>query len=170
MNTQLTPDEQNRYSELAARAENGEYSTLEHAHTASAAEEAELDALLADVDESRIDHSAPTPAAPTEAITADDVRKVVRGRHSLGAAQHRGTSPKRQVRLPIELDRALTERAERDHTNRSDIMREALTRYLVVEVQQTRSPSASERSAVTGRKQYKKAARARGTRISKGSE
>lgn len=130
MNTQLTPDEQRRYSELAARAENGNYSTLEHAHLASATEDAELDALLTDIDESRIDHSTPTPAAPAKAVTADDVRKVMRGRHSLGAAQHRGESPKRQVRLPVELDRALTERAERDHTNVSDIMREALSQYL----------------------------------------
>ena len=42
-----------------------------------------------------------------------------------------GKSPVRQVRLPHELDILFTERAEQEHRKPSEVMREALTLYLV---------------------------------------
>jgi len=50
-----------------------------------------------------------------------------RGRPSLSGA---GTSPKRQVRLPADLDAALQERARAEGRKPSAVMREALARYL----------------------------------------
>lgn len=68
------------------------------------------------------------------AIDADELaeldRLITLGRPSVGAAKPRGESPKRQVRLSEELDRALTERHEREKRSRSAIMRDALTKYL----------------------------------------
>lgn len=68
------------------------------------------------------------------AVDADELaeldRLITRGRPSIGAEEPRGESPKRQVRLPEELDHALTERAEREHRSASAIMRDALAKYL----------------------------------------
>jgi len=58
------------------------------------------------------------------------VQEAILGRPSLSGTIGTGPSPKRQVRLPIDLDQALTERAERDHRNASDIIRDALDAYL----------------------------------------
>lgn len=68
------------------------------------------------------------------AIDADELaeldRLIARGRPSVGAGRPRGESPKRQVRLPHDLDRALSERAEREHRSASAILRDALAEYL----------------------------------------
>jgi hypothetical protein len=50
-----------------------------------------------------------------------------RGRPSLSGA---GTSPKRQVRLPADLDAALEERARAEGRKPSAVMREAIENYL----------------------------------------
>ncbi|WP_110589838.1 ribbon-helix-helix protein, CopG family [Microbacterium suaedae] len=65
---------------------------------------------------------------PAELAELD--KAIGRGRPSVGAKGARGESPKRQVRLPVDLDRALTERAEREHRPVAAIMRDALTDYL----------------------------------------
>lgn len=52
------------------------------------------------------------------------------GRPSLSGTTGSGRSPKRQVRLPVELDDALTRRAEAEHRRPSEILRDALTQYL----------------------------------------
>jgi Ribbon-helix-helix protein, copG family len=50
-----------------------------------------------------------------------------RGRPSMSGA---GTSPKRQVRLPADLDAALEERARAEGRKPSAVMREAIENYL----------------------------------------
>jgi hypothetical protein len=62
--------------------------------------------------------------------STEAVQEAVGGRPSLDGTVGHGPSPKRQVRLPIELDEALTARAERDHRRASDIIRDALDAYL----------------------------------------
>jgi predicted HicB family RNase H-like nuclease len=57
-----------------------------------------------------------------------DVDERRRGRPPMGSAAARVES----VRLDPELQRALAERAERDHETTSAIIREALRRYLEV--------------------------------------
>jgi predicted transcriptional regulator len=52
------------------------------------------------------------------------------GRPSVGSSAARGESPKRQVRLPVELDAELTRRAKAEQRRPSEIMRDALTQYL----------------------------------------
>lgn len=52
------------------------------------------------------------------------------GRPTLSGTTGSGRSPKRQVRLPADLDAALTRRAEEEHRRPSEIMREALSQYL----------------------------------------
>ncbi|MBP2437870.1 ribbon-helix-helix protein, CopG family [Microbacterium amylolyticum] len=73
-------------------------------------------------------------AVVESALDADELAEldaaIRRGRPSLGQAAARGESPKRQVRLPEELDRALTERAKREHRKASAVIRDALTEYL----------------------------------------
>lgn len=69
-------------------------------------------------------------AALDPAELAELERLTARGRPSVGSDIPRGTSRKRQVRLPDGLDRALVERAAREHRNTSAIMRDALTEYL----------------------------------------
>jgi len=68
------------------------------------------------------------------AIDADELaeldRLIALGRPSVGATRPRGESPKRQVRLPNDLDQALAERAKRDHLTPSAVIRDALTKYL----------------------------------------
>lgn len=52
------------------------------------------------------------------------------GRPSLSGKAGTGRSPRRQVRLPIDLDAELTRRAEAEHRGVSEIMRDALEQYL----------------------------------------
>ena len=118
------------YAELAARMEAGDFGTTEHARLATAEEEAELDAALAETDTSGLDLSKPTPTAPAGTVTAEEVEEALRGRPTLGSNQNTGESPKRQVRLPRDLSSALDARAESEHRTASDIMRDALAQYL----------------------------------------
>lgn len=60
----------------------------------------------------------------------DAVKEAILGRPSLDGTVGSGSSPKRQVRLTASLDRALTERARRDHSTASDVIRDALEVYL----------------------------------------
>ncbi|MDR5698272.1 ribbon-helix-helix protein, CopG family [Agromyces aerolatus] len=52
------------------------------------------------------------------------------GRPSLSGTTGSGASPKRQVRLPREVDERLLARASREHRDISDLMREAIVAYL----------------------------------------
>lgn len=52
------------------------------------------------------------------------------GRPSVDGSMTPGPSPVRHVRLPRELDTLLAERAELEHRRPSEVMREALDRYL----------------------------------------
>lgn len=64
-------------------------------------------------------------------IGSDELdRAIGRGRPALGGRAGSGPSPKRQVRLPQELDELLTERAAAEHRKPSDVMRDALNAYL----------------------------------------
>lgn len=60
-------------------------------------------------------------------MTEGELDRATRGRPSMSGT---GTSPKRQVRLPVELDAALIRRAADEHRRPSDIMRDALAQYL----------------------------------------
>lgn len=60
----------------------------------------------------------------------DAVRVAVSGRPSLNGSVGVGPSPKRQVRLPVDLDQALTARAERENKRASEVIRDALNAYL----------------------------------------
>ncbi len=130
MSRRKLPQDERRYAELAAFVAEGPNGTSRHARVANQVEEEEFDGLLEGASERGVAQSVPTPEALPGAIGAEEVRHAVRGRHSLGAGAHRGVSPKRQVRLPVELDRALTERAERERTSASEVMRAALAQYL----------------------------------------
>ncbi len=61
---------------------------------------------------------------------ADTLTRALGGRPALDGQTGGGASPKRQVRLPRDLDALLTERAEVEHRKPSDIMRDALSAYL----------------------------------------
>lgn len=61
-------------------------------------------------------------------VDADELDRVARGgRPSLSGT---GTSPKRQVRLPADIDAALTALAERQGRKPSVLMREAIEAYV----------------------------------------
>lgn len=61
-------------------------------------------------------------------VDADELDRIARGgRPSLSGA---GTSPKRQVRLPVDVDIALDELAARQGRKPSAIMREAIENYV----------------------------------------
>ncbi|WP_431030866.1 ribbon-helix-helix protein, CopG family [Plantibacter sp. RU18] len=127
MSKDITAAEQARYAELAERMEAGTFGPIPIG-PASLGAEAELDELLDQMDDDLIDHRVLTPAMPasSETVDAAEVRAVL-GRPSLHGT---GVSPKRQVRLPADLNALLDERAALEHRNASEIMREALAAYL----------------------------------------
>ncbi|MGG7464785.1 ribbon-helix-helix protein, CopG family [Plantibacter sp. YIM 135347] len=132
MSTSISPSQQARYAELAARMEAGDFGPIPTAPVSTEVEAgAELDELLAQLDDRGIDQSAPTPAPPasSETVDAAEVRKVL-GRPSLSGTDGAGLSPKRQVRLPADLNALLDARAAAEHRNASEIMRDALVMYL----------------------------------------
>jgi hypothetical protein len=57
-------------------------------------------------------------------------RAISGGRPSLSGKKRSGPSPKRQVRLPIELDTALTNRARAEAKTPSELIRVAVAAYL----------------------------------------
>lgn len=66
-----------------------------------------------------------------EILSPDELASIGRrGRPGLNGGAGSGESPKRQVRLPRELDAALTERAAAEHRRPSAIIRDALSDYL----------------------------------------
>lgn len=66
--------------------------------------------------------------SPAERERFDRLARV--GRPRLSGSTGQGRSPKRQVRLPIDLNQELDARAKREHRSASDILRDALTAYL----------------------------------------
>ncbi|MEX8034433.1 hypothetical protein AB6V29_15460 [Microbacterium sp. 20-116] len=132
----LSKNEQDHYAALAARAENEGYAPIEQlpafdAERSTTSEE--LDALLGEIGELP---ASTTPAGATAGrATEEDLQELIAlgGRPSLSGRPGTGPSPKRQVRLPHDLDALLTQRAERDHTKPSVIMRDAIDAYLRVD-------------------------------------
>lgn len=126
MTKQVTPAEQARYSVLAARTEQVNFGPID-VETGSGAE-FDLDALLEGIE---ADQSTPTPqpAPGVESVTAAETRARL-GRPGLTGDTGAGRSPKRQVRLPRDLDQLLDQRAAELHRTPSDLMRDAIDRYL----------------------------------------
>ena len=126
MNQELTPDEQARYATLASRMEHGDLGPIDT--TPGTGAEPEFDALLEGVE---VDESTPTPhpASGVEVIGAAEVRARL-GRPGLGGSVGSGRSPKRQVRLPHDLDQLLDQRAAEQHRTPSELMRDAIDPYL----------------------------------------
>lgn len=85
-------------------------------------------------------------------FSAEELGRLTRGgRPSVGHAAANGESRQRRVRLDDVLDRALEDRIARDNSNASDIMRAALTQYLLHEEPQQPRTKGAHRSATTGR-------------------
>lgn len=103
-----TPDER------AARYERGDF-------------EISPDALIQSSDEFQ-DGDPDFELDPADLAKLNKLREV--GRPSLSGTTGNGRSPKRQVRLPIDLDAELTRRAEAEQRRPSEILREALEQYL----------------------------------------
>lgn len=102
-----------RWEEWAERAEAADFNTPASARRyEGAAAEDEIGGLL------------------DEILSADELATIGRGRPSLDGTAGNGRSPKRQVRLPRELDAALTERAAAENRRPSAIIRDALSDYL----------------------------------------
>ena len=119
---------------LAARAENEDYASIEKVAELGKGRSTaatELDDLVRDVD-TPTDNS-PTPAGATEGrATEEDLQELIAlgGRPGLSGRRGAGPSPKRQVRLPRDLDALLDERAKHEGKKPSVIMRDALDAYL----------------------------------------
>ena len=106
----VDPEEEARAVRLADWAESDDFHLADTA-TAVRVGDSDADALLTDV------------------FGAEELGRL-RGRPSLSGKTSSGPSPKRQVRLPHELDALLRARAEAEHRKPSDLMRDALTEYL----------------------------------------
>lgn len=126
MSEKITAADQARYTALAKRMEQGDFGPIDT--TPATAAEPDFDALLAD---NPVDESRPTPPPPskTETVDADEVRSTL-GRPRLNRSPGTGRSPKRQVRLPRDLDQLLDQRAALEHRTASEIMRDAIGQYL----------------------------------------
>lgn len=124
------------YAAMADRAEAEDYTPIDEIDalsTGTSTTPEELAEMLGELDTIEPADSPPTPAgAPdNERATDEDLGDLTSmGRPSLSGRQGLGPSPKRQVRLPRDLDAALTERTQTEHRGASDIIRDALTEYL----------------------------------------
>lgn len=103
-----------KYEDLAARAERGELrakpGTIKRG---SAAREAARSALL----------------EATGAASLEEATELALGRPRVG--ENTGPSPQVRTRVPQALKDALTAKAAREHRNESEIVREALARYVM---------------------------------------
>ena len=126
MNEKITAADQARYAALAERMERSNFGPIDT--RPSDGTEPDFDALLAGI---TIDEDSPTPPLPsgTETVDADEVRAAL-GRPRLDRSPGTGRSPKRQVRLPGDLDQLLSQRAALEHRSASEIMRDAIGQYL----------------------------------------
>jgi hypothetical protein len=89
-----------------------------------------IDATVSDVDLDKEVLSRSDGTSWTEAESwaeSEAVRRATPGKPSLSG---RGTSPQIGVRLPAELRKRLSARAARDGRRESDLVREAIERYL----------------------------------------
>lgn len=124
------------YTAMAARAEAEDYTPIDEIGTLSTGTSTtpeELAELLGELDTLEPAGSPPTPAgAPAaERATDEDLGELTSmGRPSLSGTQGLGPSPRRQVRLPRDLDAALTEREKTENRGASDIIRDAIAEYL----------------------------------------
>lgn len=79
----------------------------------------------------RADAAAEGRALLTAALGEEELTAIIgRGRQSLDGTTGNGPSPKRQVRLPRDLDTLLDAQAERERRRSSEIIRDALDAYL----------------------------------------
>lgn len=126
MSEKITAAEQARYAALADRMERGDFGPIDA--VPDTGEGPDFDALLTGV---TVDESQSTPPLPaeTDRIGADEVRATL-GRPGLSGNPGTGRSPKRQVRLPRDLDQLLDQRAALEHRTASEIMRDAIGQYL----------------------------------------
>lgn len=126
MSEKITAADQARYAALAEQMEHSEFGPIDT--TPGAGAEPDFNALLAGI---TVDQSRPTPSLSneTETVGADEVRSTL-GRPRLDRSPGTGRSPKRQVRLPNDLDELLDQRAALEHRTASEIMRDAIGRYL----------------------------------------
>lgn len=87
-------------------------------------------------DSAQVEWSSPDDEAGRSLVEsivgADELEQIVPrgGRPSLGGQAGTGPSPKRQVRLPRDLDDRLVARAADEHRDLSEIMRDAIAEYL----------------------------------------
>lgn len=80
MTTNLTPEEQQKYSDLATRMEENRYHlSIAEASAINPVEyNAELDEIVSELDS--IENDSLTPAAPEEAVTHDQLDKFLNGK------------------------------------------------------------------------------------------
>lgn len=137
--SKLTPKEEAHYTAMSERAEAADYTPidqLDELATGPRPSVAELDELLSELDPLEATNSPDTPtgAQAKDRATKGDAQELaaMMGRPSLNGTPGGGASPKRQVRLPHDLDAALDARAARDGRQPSAIIRDALTEYLCV--------------------------------------
>lgn len=132
----ISQSEQDRYTALAARAEDEDYATIERLDkfaTGQSTTPEELADLVRGLD---VLSASATPAGATEGRASEqDLQELIAqvSRDGLSALPSTGLSRKRRVRLPQDLDALLTERAQRDHRKPSAIIRDAIDAYLRVE-------------------------------------
>ncbi|KZE39556.1 hypothetical protein [Microbacterium sp. T32] len=129
----LSKKQQAHYAAMAARAENEDYSPIEHAAKLATERSTtldELDELVEGIYD--LPTSSTPPGVTGGRATEEDLQELIAlgGRPGLSGRAGSGPSPKRQVRLPRELDDLLTQRAARDHLRPSQIMRDAIDAYL----------------------------------------
>ena len=74
--------------------------------------------------------NAAARALVSAAIGGEEVLRPVLGRPALDGTVASGPSPKRQVRLPRDIDALLLRRAEAEHRTPSELMRDAITAYV----------------------------------------
>ncbi len=126
MSEKISAADQARYAALAEQMERSDFGPIDT--VPGDGTEPDFDALLTDL---TADQSRPTPPPPpgTETVDAEEVRATL-GRPRLDRNPGTGRSPKRQVRLPSELDQLLDQRAALEHRTASEIMRDAIGQYL----------------------------------------
>lgn len=126
MTQQLSPADQARYAALATRMEQDDFGPIDSAPNIEP--EPDFEALLEGID---VDETMPTPppASGAETVSAAEVHSRL-GRPGLGGTSSAGRSPKRQVRLPRDLDQLLDQRAAEQHRTPSELMRDAIDSYL----------------------------------------
>ena len=109
-----------------------ELSEKDQERYARLAEWAESDAVFEGMENATVTPGEGDDAgrALLEAALGSEGTEKILGRPTLAQDRPAGESPVRHVRLSAELDAALRARADAEHRNPSEVVREALTAYL----------------------------------------